>query len=92
MYKYIQLYSCGNCNPLKTISWKKHQFMKLMKNLHYWILRFYSSFPYEIISEFLAKTEHDDDDNDDMMMMMNCLSKMTDQQKTLKNVISSWDH
>ena len=62
-----------------------------MKNLHYWILRFYSSFPYEIISEFLAKTEHDDDDNDDMMMMMmmNCLSKMTDQQKTLKNVISS---
>lgn len=63
-----------------------------MKNLHYWILRFYSSFPYEIISEFLAKTEHDDDDNDDMMMMMNCLSKMTDQQKTLKNVISSWDH
>ena len=66
--------------------------MKQMKNLHYWILRFYSSFPYEIISEFLAKTEHDDDDNDDMMMMMNCLSKMTDQQKTLKNVISSWDH
>ena len=64
-----------------------------MKNLHYWILRFYSSFPYEIISEFLAKTEHDDDDdNDDMLMMMNCLSKMTDQQKTLKNVISSWDH
>ena len=71
--------------------------MKYMKNLHYWILRFYSSFPYEIISEFLPKTEHDDDDdddddNDDMMMMMNCLSKMTDQQKTLKNVISSWDH
>ena len=65
-----------------------------MKNLHYWILRFYSSFPYEIISEFLAKTEHDDDDDNDdmMMMMMNCLSKMTDQQKTLKNVISSWDH
>ena len=65
-----------------------------MKNLHYWILRFYSSFPYEIISEFLAKTEHDDDDDNDdmmmmMMMMMNCLSKMTDQQKTLKNVISS---
>ena len=63
-----------------------------MKNLHYWILRFYSSFPYEIISEFLAKTEHDDDDDDNddmMMMMMNCLSKMTDQQKTLQNVISS---
>ena len=71
--------------------------MKYMKNLHYWILKFYSSFPYEIISEFLAKTEHDDDDDDDDddnddMMMMNCLSKMTDQQKTLKNVISSWDH